>query len=139
MNHKKLNYFLLALFIFITLSAALTTVCVIRMVAWARDLPNRVNIQIDGNAIAQSFTEGIRSALQSEDLTQQLLAVKTISEAVDNQGEMIPYIETEFLAEFGALADSPDPEIAFFARRILAAIDSYRLSTVDQPGPTEAN
>ena len=95
---------------------------VVRIVAWAKDLPNRIVIDLDEIPIESIVAEGTRAALMSEDQSQQLQCLEYLAEGSRSTPEVIPWIQSEFAAELTILCDSPDGRVATLARTLTEAI-----------------
>ncbi len=92
----------------------LVTWGMIRIVAWGRDLPNRISI--DGDAIANAFgaavVEFYHQALSSGDVTIQRQVLEEFSTAAERDVAARDWIRGEYFDDITALALSPDVDVA---------------------------
>ncbi len=98
----------------------------IKVVAWARDMPNRV--VIDGDAIANSFgqavTESYHLVLRDGDTTTQLQVLnEQFAPLIRQHDEGAAWIQKEYGYDINALADSDDPAVASAASKLMALLD----------------
>jgi hypothetical protein len=95
---------------------------VVRVIGWAFDLPNRIVIQIDGQAVTRFVTEGARASLTGPDRQQQLAALEAIEEGLNTDPSIARWVHAEFAAELEALRKSPDADVSNSASRVLTSL-----------------
>ncbi|MBL8871069.1 MAG: hypothetical protein JNK90_14835 [Planctomycetaceae bacterium] len=98
-----------------------------KVVAWARDLPNRV--VIDGDAIANSFgqavTESYHLSLRNGDTTTQLQVLNDqFAPLIRQHDDGAAWIQKEYGNDINALADSDDPAVSAAASNIIKLLDA---------------
>jgi len=119
---KRLLTVALALMI---LGGLLTAWGVVRVVAWTRDLPNR--IVIDGNAFAEALaeatTELYHEALGSGDSATQAEVLREFSAYVTHDAALREWIRTEYSDDLKQLRSSADDEVATVAAKLREQLD----------------
>ncbi|WP_203329022.1 hypothetical protein [Candidatus Laterigemmans baculatus] len=95
---------------------------VVRIVAWASDLPNRVDIQVDGEAVTWFVTESARATLQQPDPEKQLEGLRALADGVKTNPEVVPWIQKELKSEIDMLRESPDAMVADVAEEVHASL-----------------
>jgi hypothetical protein len=91
-------------------------------VAWVRDLPNRIDIQIDGEAFGLAITESIRGELEADSSERQLNAIGYLSNGLAEGPETQTWIHTEYGDEIISLTDSADQEVATAASVLMESL-----------------
>lgn len=99
---------------------------VVRIVAWASDLPNRVDIQIDGEAVTWFVTESARATLQQPDPEKQLEGLRALADGIKTNPDVVPWIQAELESEIDMLRKSPDPRVAALAEEVHESISPPR-------------
>jgi hypothetical protein len=101
---------------------------VIRVVAWARDLPNRIVIDVDG--IADSFgaavVQSYHEALLKGDPPTQRQVIRDFSGLVVENAAAQEWVRTEYSDDLRRLASSPDADVAADAAKLLAELVESR-------------
>ncbi len=97
---------------------ALTAWGVVRLVAWAAELPNRINIQFEGEGVTAFITEGVRMTLRQPDPEQQFECLQMLADGIRTNPEVVPWIQAELESEISTLRNSPDPRVATLADEV---------------------
>lgn len=101
----------------------LTAWSVGRAVVWLRDLPNRIVIDIDGDAIAQSLgdaaTQSFHAVLTTGDPEKQAKVMQDFSELATIDSTAHEWIQSEFSNDLNGLSSSGNEEVAELATRLL--------------------
>ena len=101
---------------------------VVRVVAWARDLPNRIVIDVDG--IADSFGTAIvqsyHQALLDGDPPTQRQVMRDLSGLAAENAAAREWIRTEYSDDLTRLTSSANADVAADAARLLANIAESR-------------
>lgn len=105
----------------VCLSLIVTAWGAIRVIEWATDLPNRIDIQIDGRSVTRFVTESARASLVQSDPEQQLRCLQAMADGMDANPETVRWIQTEFASELQALQTSPDARVAKLADTLISA------------------
>jgi len=113
---------LIVAFISFCLFLGLGTWGAVRVVAWVKDLPNRIDIQIDAEGMAWYLAEGTRMTLREPDPERQLETLTMLSDGIATHPESIPWVQAELTIEIDMLRNSPDPRVAAAAEELLAEI-----------------
>lgn len=97
----------------------------VKVVAWARDLPNR--IVIDGDAIANSFgsavTESYHHALRDGDSSMQTQILnEQFAPAIAKDPDAAVWIRDEYRDDILALVDSNNPAVSSAASDVLSML-----------------
>ncbi|NNE00880.1 MAG: hypothetical protein HKN47_26495, partial [Pirellulaceae bacterium] len=105
---------------------------VVRVVAWARDLPNRV--VIDGDAMADFFSVAVvqayHDALAQGDSTTQRAVISEFAKLVADDPAGRTWVQSEYLDDLQGLTTSSDPQLAAEATELLAKLSPMP----DDPG-----
>ena len=109
---------------------------VVKVVSWARDLPNR--IVIDGDAVANSFghaiAESYHHALRDGDPSMQLQILnKQFAPAIAENRDALTWIRNEYREDIIALVESDDAQVSAAASDLIEVLDQ-----VDET-PTRTN
>jgi len=99
----------------------------VKVIAWARDLPNRV--VIDGDAIANAFgqaaTESYHLALRGGDVAIQLQVLdEQFAPLIRQNAEGAAWILNEYGDDITALVDSDDSGVSDAASNLLSMLDA---------------
>ncbi len=100
-----------------------------KAVAWARDLPNRVVIDVEpmANAFGQAVNDSYHLALRGSDETVQLQVLEDQFEPLIRESdEGAEWIRKEFHDDLSALVDSSNPEVSKAASNILSLLDGAK-------------
>ena len=95
---------------------------VVRIVAWALDLPNRVDIRVDGEAVTWFVTESARATLQQPDPEKHLEGLRALADGIKTNPEVVPWIQAELGSEIDMLRKSPDRRVAALAEEVHKSI-----------------
>ena len=106
-------------------SCAIAGWATVKVVAWARDLPNR--IVIDGDAIANSFgaavTESYHHALRDGDSSMQTQVLnEQFAPAITDNPDAAVWIRDEYRDDIRALVDSNNPAVSSAASDVLSML-----------------
>ena len=93
-----------------------------RVVAFVKDLPNRIVFQIDGEAMSEVVHESIRSALQDGSDEQRLEVLQQLAAGPVEDPKYCTWIDSEFGGAIEAMVGNPNLAIASEAVRLQAAI-----------------
>ena len=104
---------------------------VAKIIAWASDLPNRVDVHVDGESVAWFITESARAALQQPDPETQFESLKALADGIESNPEVVPWIRAELGSDIDTLRGSSDPKVAALAEDIHA---KFSLSRNSQAG-----
>ncbi len=99
-----------------------------RFVAWARDIPNRVEIEIDGDMVGRAVTESIRYGLHADDVDTQLETVRYLADAMAQNPATAAWVRDEYTNDLTALIDSPDTDVAAEVVALFAELDQSNAS-----------
>lgn len=102
------------------------------VVTWVRDLPNRVNVEIDDEQLADvltsSLAEAVRIALRDGEPNTRLETLEQLRDGLRQDLESAPYYRKEFLADVNNLCDDEDERVAEAARQLVREIESGDVS-----------
>ena len=110
----------------IFIGCAITGWTAIKIVAWARDLPNRIVVDIDavatafGAAVIESYHGSLRdggSALQLQVINDQFVP------AIAENPDATTWIRDEYRSDILLLVDSNDPEVSSAASDLLSLLE----------------
>lgn len=106
----------------------------IKVVAWARDLPNRIVIDIDGNGFANAFgaavTESYHQVLRDGNTALQLQVLSDqFVPAIAENHDHATWIRDEYQNDIRLLVESSDPAVSSAASDLLSLLES----DVDSP------
>ena len=128
--HRRMAWIvLLSLSVFVVTSAW----CVHHVYLLAKDLPNRIQIEMDGEMLGDMITESMRVSLRDGDQATQLGGLRAIRDGMWSD-VMIPlYIQQNFGDEILPLCESENTEVAALASEIaeLAGLFAQTESDVD--------
>lgn len=93
-----------------------------RVVAFVKDLPNRIAFQIDGEAISTILRDSLRHALREGNDEQRLEVLRHLAAGPLEDAEYRVFVDTECGALIEDLVGSPNLAIASEAVRLQAAI-----------------
>ena len=96
---------------------------VVQVVAWARDLPNRIEIEFDGQAFGQFITGSIAVSLRAEDPQTQLQTIAYLTECLESNPDVEPWVRDSFRDEIEQLAKSDDANLAAAATVLLGRLN----------------
>lgn len=103
------------------------------VVIWVRDLPNRVNVEIDDEQLADvltsSLAEAVRIALRDGEPNTRLETLEQLREGLRQDPESAGYYREEFLADVNNLCDDEDERVAEAARQLVREIESADVSS----------
>ena len=109
----------------------------VKVVAWARDLPNRVVIDGDAlaNALGQAVVESYHVALRDGDTAiQRQILIEQFAPLVRQHNEGATWIRSEFLDDITALVDSHDPKVSDAASDLMGLLDADPAYSKSQNG-----
>ena len=93
----------------------------IKVVAWVRDLPNR--IVIDGDALANTFgsvvVQSYHEGLIKGDIETQSQIIRDFTSLVTNDAAAQEWVRTEYSTDIRLLCSSPNAEVAALATKLL--------------------
>ncbi len=100
----------------------------IKFVAWARDLPNRFVVDIDGDAVATAFgaavVESYHGALRDGDSALKLQVINDqFALAIAENPEATTWIRGEYGSDILLLVDSNDPAVSSAASDLLSLLE----------------
>ncbi len=98
------------------------------VVTWVRDLPNRGNVEIDdeqlANVLTSALTEAVKIALRDGEPKTQLETLEQLREGLRQAPESAAYYREEFLAEIQNLSNDDDERVAEAAQELVREIES---------------
>ena len=98
------------------------------VVTWVQDLPNRVNVEIDEEQLADSLTdtltEAVRIALRDGEPKIRLETLEQLRDGLRQNPENATYYREEFLAEVQKLCDDADEQVTEAARQLVGEIEA---------------
>ncbi len=126
MTLRKKRLLLLAIGVLL-MGFALAGWTTVKLVAWVRDLPNR--IVIDGDAVAAALeaavTESYHHALEKGDSTMRLQVMnEQFIPMVDGHPEAATWVRNEYGDDILTLVDSDDAAVSAAASDLLAHLDA---------------
>ncbi len=110
----------------------------IKVLAWARDLPNRIVIDGDGlaNIFGAAVTQSYHEFLINGDTQTQSQIIRDFSTMVTNDAAAQEWIRTEYSKDLQQLSSSSNAEIAILATELLTLlaepVDSVQQQSEDQ-------
>ena len=123
MKTKSKRILSVALILFVA-CCSLSAWGVVRVVSWARDLPNRIVIDIDGDALADSFgaavVQSYHEALASDDPQAQRNVIRDFSDAIADDSNARTWIRAEYSDDLTHLSSSSNADVAEDVARLLA-------------------
>lgn len=132
MNAQQKRRLVVAGVIFLALLLAGTVWFVQGVVTWVRDLPNRVNVEIDdeqfANSLTGALTEAVRIALRDGEPKTRLETLEQLREGLRQNSGNAAYYREEFLAEVQNLCEDADEHVADAARQL-----AHEIETADAP------
>ncbi len=125
MTTQTKRLFLLAAMLFVICSS-ITIWTAVKVVAWARDLPNR--IVIDGDAVANSFgyamAESYHHALRGSDPAMQLQILNDhFTPAIAENADALTWIRDEYRDDILGLVDSDDVQVSAIASDLILLLN----------------
>lgn len=126
MTTRAKRWLFLAVMLFLV-GSSLVGWTVAKVVAWARDLPDR--IVIDGDAIADSFghamAESYHQILRDGDPAIQLQVLnEQLTPAVAKDSETLTWVRNEYRDDIVLLVDSSDEQVSAAASDLLTVLDN---------------
>lgn len=111
----------------VMIGVGITGWAAVKVVAWARDLPSRIDI--DGDGIAQAFGQGIvlsfHEGLTKGDTQTQTQILSSFSEAISGDDPAArQWIRSEYYADIRQLTTSADGQVAADATALLDRLQS---------------
>ena len=127
---------LIVAFAMIFIACSIAGWTAIKIVAWARDLPNRIVVDIDGDVFANAFgsavTESYHQALRNGDSALQLQVLRDqFVPAIAENHDHARWIRDEYHSDIRVLVDSNDPAVSSAATDLLSRLES----DADSPRP----
>ncbi len=112
--------------VLVVIGCSITGWTAFTVVAWARDLPNR--IAIDGDVVAKSFgramAESYHHALRDGDPSMQLKILnEQFTSAIVENPDALTWIRNEYRDDILALVDSGDAQVSAAASGLIAILD----------------
>ena len=96
----------------------------IKVVAWVRDLPNR--IVIDGDALANTFgsvvVQSYHEGLIKGDVETQSQIIRDFTSLVTNDAAAQKWVRTEYSTDIRLLSSSPNSDVATLAAKLLTLL-----------------
>lgn len=125
MTTQAKRLLLLVAMLFVT-SCSIAVWTAVKVVAWARDLPNR--IVIDGDAVANSFgytlAESFHHALRGGNPAMQLQILnEQFTPAIAENADALMWIRNEYRDDILWLVDSDDPHVSATASDLILMLD----------------
>ena len=119
---------LAAVLVATVLCCSLVTWGVVRAVAWARDLPNRV--VIDGDAIADAFSSAVvqsyHQVLTGGDAETQRKVMRDFSNFIADDAAARSWVGNEYADDLKRLTSSSNAEVSADAAKLLADLADVR-------------
>ena len=112
----------------------------VKVVAWARDLPNRIVIDGDqlasgiGSAVVQSYHEGLRQG----DPEMQFQILRDFTSLVDTDDAAREWIRTEYSTDLEQLRSSPDAGVAALAADLVTRLQEPPDSLINSAAEKKA-
>lgn len=97
-----------------------------KVIAWVRDLPNRIVIDGDAleNSFAQAVTEWYHLALRDDDTVIQLQILnEQFVPLIRQDDEGAAWIRNEYGDDINALVDSHDPAVSAAASKVISMVE----------------
>jgi AcrR family transcriptional regulator len=98
------------------------------VVTWVRDLPNRVNVEVDdeqvANVLTSALTQAVKISLRDGEPKTQLETLEQLREGLRQAPESAAYYREEFLAEIQDLSNDDDERVAEAAQELVREIES---------------
>ena len=104
----------------------------IKVVAWARDLPNRIVIDLPdriatdgdglGNAFASAVVQSYHDGLLNGNTETQCQIIRDFTSFVYNNAAAQEWIRTEYYVDLQQLSSSPNADVADLATALLTSI-----------------
>ena len=92
--------------------------CVRNVFLWAKDLPNRIQFQFEGDGFAEMMTEAARSAVRDGDVQTQIESLTILRDGIHAEPAMSSYVQQNFAAEILPLRMSGNSQVASLASEI---------------------
>ena len=96
----------------------------IKVVAWVRDLPNR--IVIDGDALANTFgsvvVQSYHEGLIKGDIETQSQIIRDFTSLVTNDAAAQEWVRTEYSTDIRLLSSSTNADVAALAAKLLTLL-----------------
>lgn len=96
----------------------------IKLVAWVRDLPNR--IVIDGDALANTFgsvvVQSYHEGLIKGDVETQSQIIRDFTSLVTNDAAAQEWVRTEYSTDIRLLSSSTNADVAALAAKLLTLL-----------------
>ena len=92
------------------------------LVTWARELPNRIVIQADGdwgNAFGRAMIESLHLGLQDSNSETQLQVIQSLVDWIDQDKNSISWVKDEFSNDLLTASTSTDTIVAVAAAGLL--------------------
>ena len=94
----------------------------VRVVDWASDLPNRIDIQVDGESVAWFIAVSARETLKQGAYDRQLECLKALADGIKTNPEVVPWIQAELKLEIETLLKSPNPRVTAMADEVYSKL-----------------
>ncbi|MGI9473608.1 MAG: hypothetical protein ACR2NZ_18845 [Rubripirellula sp.] len=92
--------------------------CVHQIVAWAKDLPNRIQIEVDSQALGDFMAEAMRVSLREGETQQQIEGLRLIRDGLRTDASFVPYVQQQLAEEILPLQESDSSQVAALASEI---------------------
>ena len=130
MTTRTKRWLLLATALFL-IGGTLVGWTAVKMVAWVRDLPNRIVIDTDAAAAAfrGAVTESFHSALGKGESSMQLQVInEQFIPMIKERPETATWIRDEYRSDILALVDSDDAAVSAAASDLISRLDAVTKS-----------
>ena len=96
----------------------------LKVVAWVKDLPNRIVVDADGigQAFGDAVTLGYHEGLAGDDADVQIEIMNGFLTMANNDDEAASWVRSEFSDDLTSLAESSNPEIAKLANELMKLV-----------------
>lgn len=98
-----------------------------RVVSWARDLPNRIDIQINEDTLGQAAGEAVLMTLRDGDPGQRKIMLDQLGTGDLDNADYRHWIQSVLRPRIDALCNDSDNQVATSARSLVEKLDNADL------------
>lgn len=112
MKSSKFRYVAITFGVSIFVFTITSVWCVHQVYVWAKDLPNRIQIEFDGQGFGELITESVRMAVRDGDVQTQIESLTALRDGIHADPAMGVYVQQNLAAEILPLMESPNSAVA---------------------------
>lgn len=128
MKSSKFRYIATVLALSLLVFAVTSAWCVHHVYVWAKDLPNRIQIEFDDQGVGVLINESVRMAVRDGDVATQIESLTLLRGGIHADPAMGVYVQQNLAAEIVPLMESPNSTVAALAFE-LAELSGFSASS----------